>query len=61
MRRWWGSAANVMGRGWEEEERDRDSQRDLTFKDIYPILNDRLPSARILLKSPSLVFVCVLV
>lgn len=28
-------AANVMGRGWGEEERDRDSQRDLARSKVY--------------------------
>lgn len=55
---------------WEgagERKRETETVREIwpgakyTFKDIYPIINDRLPSAGILLKSPSLVFVCVLV
>lgn len=74
MRRKQRSDVNVMvtekGAGIEEE-RDRDRETETVreswpgtnyiFKDIYPITKDVFPATRIfLLKSPSLVFVCVL-
>lgn len=57
-------AVNAMmtGKGTGKRKRETETVREIwpgamyTFKDMYPIINDMLPSARILLlKSPSLV------